>query len=142
MANALIWNCKKFAMQIILKSTRKWVSYGLFTYFLKHIILQVNWELIFQTRVMTLVLKFRKRLLRLLLNGHFDISIRFRSRVMNLFLAIFWEIAKNSHFCMFFDSFSAMDKNAFTLWASYFWCLLFRLFAMSVAKGNDIHEQD
>jgi hypothetical protein len=75
--------CKQCAMQRILKSAENWVSYGPFTYVLRHIILQVYWGLIFEVRVMTLVLNFRKRLLQLVLKGHLDISLR--SRVMNLF---------------------------------------------------------
>jgi hypothetical protein len=85
------------------------VSYDLITQFLRHINLGVHWGLIFQARVMKLVLNLRKRLFRLLPKGHLDISIK--SIVMNLFLAKFWDITIKSRFCMFFDSFLATDKK-------------------------------
>ena len=109
MANASI--CKQCAMQRILKSAKKWVSYGLFTYFLRHTILQVYKGLIFQARVMKLVLNFKKRLFQLLLKGHLDILIR--SRVMNLFWRNFEKLPKTAVFACFL--------TVFRLWTKKFW---------------------
>jgi hypothetical protein len=131
--------CKRCVMQRTLKSAKKWMSYGLFTYFLRYIILQVYLGLIFRARAMKLILNYRKGLFQLLLKGHLDISIR--SRVMKFFWRNFEKLPKRAVLHVF-DSFSAMDETVFTLRTSYFCCLLFRLFAMYVTEGNDIHQQD
>jgi hypothetical protein len=101
--------CKQCGLQRILKSAKKWVNYDLFTYFLRHIILEVDCGLIFQARVMKLVPNLIKRLLRLLLKGHFEISIR--SREMNLFWRNFEKLPKRAVFACFSTVFWLQTKK-------------------------------
>ena len=101
--------CKQCATQRILKSAKKWVSYGLFTCFLKHLILQVNRGIIFQGGTTKLLLNLRKRLLWLLLKGHLDISIR--SRVITHFWQNFEKLPKTAIFGHFLAVFWPWTKK-------------------------------
>ena len=107
MVNASI--CKQCAMQRILKSVKKWVSYGFFTDFFRLLILLVHWGFIFCARIMKLILNFTKRLLRVLLKGHLDISIR--SRVINFFRQNFEKFPKTAVFACFLTVFRLWTKK-------------------------------
>ena len=111
MANASI--CKQCAMQRILKSAKKWVSYGLFTYFLRHTILQVYKGLIFQARVMKLVLNFKKRLLQLLQKGHLDIS-QLEAELWTFFDEILRNCQKQPFLHVFWQVFGYGQKSFYT----------------------------